>query len=491
MKKPEDKCLLVAIPMDMYRIQTNKFKSGLNFFQNAVLKLKYLPHISNQRIAELLNLDEYLVNRIEGELVSDGLLSESGVVTTEGDKVMNDSESFIIDDKNRQVGYVFSYNNGKDYFPYYQREIQYANIDETGMTFSVDNETKYIDEQPLNLNETETYEATAPREETVLNMIRNTYHHYLEASDSDEDLSRNLLKIDFLPNKQAEKVMVCTYVYLPKVENESYYNDDWRVLDPFGNGDSYELKLFLEDEKVKNKDFSITLHSTFVDVITENNRKFDEAEKWLNEQVAERLAELFDAKAFLKLDSNVQKSMCSVVKSYLRMERKHFTHITEEFVQPFFINLQSAVETILLQDQNEREEVYDDLDNNCGYGSSKEDRQRCLKSVYKKRLLSDTTLVPKVLYGVKTNSWTGKSLLDYLMKFIMSLAFEPYLEDCKVICVFKNRIETILDIAQSRNQMGHGSTVSDESVVSFDADDIQQKFQFIVELIRDYIETTK
>ena len=55
MSKPSDKCLLVSIPMSMYRIQTNKFTSGLNYFQKAVLKLKYMPQISNAKIAELFN----------------------------------------------------------------------------------------------------------------------------------------------------------------------------------------------------------------------------------------------------------------------------------------------------------------------------------------------------------------------------------------------------------------------------------------------------
>lgn len=64
MAKPSDKCLLVSIPMSMYRIQTNKFTSGLNYFQKAVLKLKYMPQISNAKIAELLHLDEHLINLI-------------------------------------------------------------------------------------------------------------------------------------------------------------------------------------------------------------------------------------------------------------------------------------------------------------------------------------------------------------------------------------------------------------------------------------------
>ncbi len=490
MKKPGEKSLLVAIPMQMFRVQTKKFKSGLNYFQKAVLKLKYLPNISNQRIASLLNLDEYLINKIVDELISDGLMTSSGVVTPRGAELRNDSEQFIIDDQNTQVGYVFAYNNGKEYYPYYQKEIQYASVEEVGMTFSSVDGTKFTDQIPLDILTKTSCAVTAPSENTVLNLLKNTYHQSLDGFDDVEDLSRNQLKIDFLPSNQAENVLVCTYIYLPKVENEDYYSDDWKVLAPFGNGDSYELKLFLEEEKVFNKDFARVLASTFTDVVTENNRRFDEAEAWLNSQVAERINLLFGTENFELLDTNVKKSINSVVKAYFRMERKQFVSINDEFTQPFFINLQRAIETILLQDQKDREDVFEDLDNNYGDYAIKEDRQQCLKLVFKKRILSETQNVPSVLYKYKTKSWTGKSLLDYLMKFIMSLSVEPDLDGCKVIKVFKNRIDTIVDIAQSRNLMGHG-TVNNINDSSFDRDDIQNKFQFIVEMINDYIDIQK
>ena len=72
MSKPSDKCLLVSIPMSMYRIQTNKFTSGLNYFQKAVLKLKYMPQISNAKIAELLEITpEAIEKKLSANWVKD------------------------------------------------------------------------------------------------------------------------------------------------------------------------------------------------------------------------------------------------------------------------------------------------------------------------------------------------------------------------------------------------------------------------------------
>ena len=60
LQKPSDKSFLVSIPMSMYRIQTRQFTSGLNYFQKAVLKLKFMPQLSNEKIATILNLDDFV-----------------------------------------------------------------------------------------------------------------------------------------------------------------------------------------------------------------------------------------------------------------------------------------------------------------------------------------------------------------------------------------------------------------------------------------------
>lgn len=308
----------------------------------------------------------------------------------------------------------------------------------------------------------------------------------MEGDGDIEDITQQMFQIKFIPDNKPEAVMVCTYIYLPQGDNG--YDDDWLVLDPFGKGNNYELKLYLEKEKKTNKQFSTVLFTTFKDVVTENNRKFDESIKWFEEQVQERIAITFDDK-YERMDSNIQQAIHAVVNSYMRMERNDFKLISHAQKQMFFINMQSAIESILLQDQIDREDIYEDLNNNFGEYAAQVDRQDCLKVVYRKKILSDTTFVPNVLLKLKTKNWKGRSLLDYLMKFIMSLSCEPNLEDCKVIKVFKNRIDIIVGITEMRNHIGHGTTESQDRSSVFTSADAVEYFNFMTDLINDYINT--
>lgn len=173
----------------------------------------------------------------------------------------------------------------------------------------------------------------------------------------------------------------------------------------------------------------------------------------------------------------------------MRMERNDFRSITHAHKQMFFMNMQAAIETILIQDQTDREGIYTDLDNNYGEFAIQEDRQQCLRAVYRKKILSDTTFVPNVLLKLKTKNWKGRSLLDHLMKFIMSLSCEPDLENCKVIKIFKNRIDTIVGITEMRNHVGHGTTETQERDLTFTGADAVEYFEFMTDLINDYIKT--
>lgn len=204
----------------------------------------------------------------------------------------------------------------------------------------------------------------------------------MEGDGDVEDITQQMFQIKYIPNNKPETVMVCTYIYLPQGDNG--YDDDWLVLDPFGKGNNYELKLYLEKEKKTNRQFSTVLFNTFKDVVIENNRKFDESIKWFEEQVQERIAIVFDDN-FQKMDSNIQQAIHDVVNSYMRMERNDFKSIRHDQKQMFFMNMQSAIESILLQDQTDREDIYEDLDNNYGEYAAQVDRQDCLKAVYRKR----------------------------------------------------------------------------------------------------------
>ena len=486
MAKPSDKCLLVSIPMSMYRIQTNKFTSGLNYFQKAVLKLKYMPQMTNFKIASLLHLDEHLINLIVDQLEHKGLLLSNGFLTPEGEELRNNADGFIVDESQRQIGYIFSYDDGNELFPYYQKEVNFAELSNGELVYNTERGIKSV-EAPLNIIESENTLGLPPNEEEILQVIKNSAYRAMEGDGDVEDITQQMFQIKFIPNNKPESVMVCTYIYLPQGDNG--YDDDWLVLDPFGSGNNYELKLYLEKEKKMNKQFATVLFNTFKDAVTENNRKFDESVKWFEEQVQQRISITFDDDKFQKMDSNIQQSIHEVVDYYMRMERNDFKFISHAQKQMFFMNMQTAIESILIQDQIDREDIYTDLDNNYGEFAAQEDRQQCLRAVYRKKILSDTTFVPIVLLNKKTKNWKGRSLLDYLMKFIMSLSCEPDLENCNVIKVFKNRIDTIVGITEMRNHVGHGTTESQERSSEFTGSDAVEYFNFMTELIIDYINT--
>lgn len=484
LQKPSDKCFLVSIPMSMYRIQTRKFTSGLNYFQKAVLKLKFMPQLSNEKIAAILNLDERLVNLIVEQLESKGLITSTGNITDAGERARNDADGLIIDGKQTQVGYIFYYDGGREIFPYYQRSINYVDVNQECLLYTRDQSVKTID-LPVDVINNTASPKKAPSEEVIMQVIRNSSYRDFEGAGNSALITNELLQIRYIPNDQPEYVSVCTYVYLPKMDDDRY-EDEWHVQDPFGKGDNYELKLFLKKELRQNKELANAVLDHFKDVVTESNIKFNESEQWFERQVDERMNLLFDREKFCQMDTNIQASIRDVVESYMKMERNNFTRITHSNKQVFFLNMQAALETILLQDQIDRAEIYSDLDYNFGEYSTQDERQNCLKQVYRKMILSDTKLVPAVLLRQKTKSWKGRSLLDYLMKFIMSLAVEPDLNDCPVIGVFKNRIETIVDIAGQRNHVGHGKTEGNDKETVFSGEDAKEYFDFMTELINDY-----
>ena len=484
MPMPSDKCLLVSIPMDMYRIQTNGFVQGLNFFQKAVLKLKFMPQISNATIAKLLNLEEHLVNIIVDELEEKDLLSSSGHLTPKGNEARRNSSGLIIDESKKKIGYVFSYNDGKELFPCYQSEVCFAEIAGDKLVYTTDKVR--TTNAPFSVFTHYSPRTVAPTESEILQLIKCSTHQHLEVGDVDESEKR-LFQIRLVPNDHPETVNICTYIYLPKNEDDNTYSDEWQVLDPFSNSNSYELKAFLSLEEANNNELANAIFSTFKDAETESNRKYDESVLWFERKVDERISIIFGEDNFNKLSTNVKQSVQNVVKAFMHMELGDFNNIAYDQAQIFFLNMQASIETILKQDQREREETYMDLDINYGEYGTQEDRKTCLRAVYRKKIISDTTIPPRVLLNSKTRTWKGKSLLDYLLKFIMTISVEPNYKDCPIYGVFKNRVESIVNIAEMRNQMGHGNLDDDNSSEDFSRESIDKYFSFFCELLTDYI----
>ena len=121
---PSKKAFLVAIPMDMYRIKTQDFVGGLDFFQHTVLRFKARPDITDQEIAECTGFDENLIALVKESMIPE-LLSCSGVITEEGKATLKDPHRLLANSRTRakRLGYVFKFPGDNAILNNYIEEI--------------------------------------------------------------------------------------------------------------------------------------------------------------------------------------------------------------------------------------------------------------------------------------------------------------------------------------------------------------------------------
>ena len=96
-------------------------------------------------------------------------------------------------------------------------------------------------------------------------------------------------------------------------------------------------------------------------------------------------------------------------------------------------------------------------------------------------------MVPGKLLKGKTQSWKGRSLLDYLMKFIMTIGVVDDYNECPIYGVFKNRIDSIIKIAGCRNSTSHGNHRKDSILDDISSDNVNHYFDFFKNFMSDYI----
>ena len=96
--RPNKTGVLLAIPMYMYRIETQSLEYGINFFQKAVLMFKTKPGIDNSTISTCLGLDEKLVDLVSEQLVTSKLIGADGRITDRGKEMKNDIDGLVVDD---------------------------------------------------------------------------------------------------------------------------------------------------------------------------------------------------------------------------------------------------------------------------------------------------------------------------------------------------------------------------------------------------------
>jgi hypothetical protein len=476
--------------MYRYRIETNEFSYGLNFFQKAILKLKARPGTKNETIAKLLGLDARLIALIVSELQSSKLINEHGALSDKGKEKLWEVDGLVVDSSKKKIAYIFKYVNHDKLYQYYVDKCETPNLSEENPPKLVTGTKGDGDwtETPYFLNEIYSNKITvaSPDEREILDVIKNSSRkpNIKDDENNSSEKLRKQLSLRFIPDDKPEIVWVCTWIYLQECEDDTY-EPDWRVLDPFGFEDNVAMKFYLNSKE--NKKLLEKINNEFADVETIGKKKISDYQEQINNAVSGKLLSDF-AGNFNQLDKNLQQYVQAVLKNYLLLQNQSYNDMDSCML--FALNLQNVLENILKQDSEKRKGVYlsmlaefePDGQNSKANNTKK---RKAMIEIWKRKLLSSNTLVPqKILNTTNACLTRGNSLLQYLTSFILTYNFD---NKSNLFKVLNNRIDTIVEIAQLRNEKGHGQTQNEKSLSLLSKEDVEKYYYFVKELINEYL----
>ena len=490
LKKPSPKAFLVSIPMNMYRIQTKKFKYGLDFFQKAVLSLKFNPKVTFSDIATYLGLEEDLVNLVVGELRYNDYIDDNGNLTQKGLSEKQNIDGLVINSNQEQIGYVFQFVDRNDYYRFYVKEIgDEPNLtDDDGIVVGTkgDGRDNYKFPYKLNFILEKKHALPPPNEGVLLDLISKTSRK----GDIFEKLTlsqiRRSLSLKFFNNQtEPTLVSVCTYVYLPKSEEDGLYEPDWQVLDPFGNGDNSQLKFYLES--FNDGEFKTELDKKFSDARTIAKKNFSDYSSFIRQETDKMREDDFDVN-YVKLDKNLQIYLDSVMKNLFIFRQYNYQDFDSGDL--FVISAQKAFETLFLIDEEKRLEIYNQMKKEFSTpanGDKKEyaqKRKNFFKQLIQSRMISMREPGRLISLASKVEPNRSNSLKQYIYNLILTYNYDNQSPLFKLIV---GEIDNLFDIAELRNEKGHGKTESKGSVIMVSKENAESTYVFLYKFINKYI----
>lgn len=474
--KPTDKSFLVGIPMYMYRVQSLGFSSELNFFQELVLKFKRQPDTSCSDIYNMTGLDVRLLERIEGELIRKDLLSEYGSITQHGIKLLDNRNHIIIDKDIQQMGYVFQYLTQTNYYPYYIPSIREAEIideDNSLLLTDVENDSSvervyWIDlcQQQVNGN--------APSDVEVCHLIENTKHNKDDVEDAESlDGISKQLSIRFVPDSSPIPVQVCVYIYLPLVnEEEGIYSSEWKVTNPFAEGDSEELELYLKSLNLPSLKKKII--NEFREADTDINRKYAEVDAMLESETANEI-KLQLGTGFEKMDERLREQVKNAISSFIRLQ-----HINNfDYQMPLFGGMQKTIETILANDYRLRSSVYNTLRRSFDEDLAPRDLSWQLNQLTRRQVLTNF----HVLRSASKSAIKRKSMLSEFAAMILTRKYDS---NAQIYNVFRNHVQYVINLRFLRNDKSHGGLEEDNPLSEEDRN-IDTLYKSYIQIVKSYI----
>lgn len=488
-KRPSPKALLVSFPMYMYRLKTRKFEYGIDFFQKAVLMFKSRPGVSNSTIAACLGLEEDLINEVQGVLTYSGYLSPDGLLTPHGLEMRNNLDTIVVDKNKEELGYIFQFVDRDDYYPFYIKNLgEEPNLNSKQEIIDGtkdDGKDRTRSPLPLDFIFEKKQNLSFPNERVIFDIISKSgkegvYSEKLSVAELGRELS-----LSFVPEKpEPILVQVCTYIYLPQKENETY-EPEWQVLDPFGYGNNSRLKFYLES--FKDSPLKKEIAKKFENAETIEGKNFAEYTKFIEKQ-AEFIKEEDFGVEFGGLDSNLQQFLNSIIRNIfiLRQYKYHDFDSGDQMI----ISCQRALETVFLLDAERRSEVYDRMktyystpangDKNTYYNRRKD----ALKNLVRNRLVTMTN--PNRLISLAKNVEPNRA--NALKQYVYNL-FLTYCYDDKspLFRLVDGKLDILFDIAELRNEKGHGHTETSGEVSMITAEEAESYYTFIKEFFNKYM----
>lgn len=503
-KRPSKFAFMVAIPFWMYRIQSNKFTDGLNFFQRTVLKFLAKPGISVDTISDFMGVDKKLVALIVDELKNKKYIDADNILTEEGKYYRKCAMGLVIDEGNKQIGYVFQMRDREDYYPFYVNNIEivssYLNKErDLGIIVEADENHDEYRSRIFLLSVNEREEVIAPNERDILQLMENTCKSRKVSEDVIEDTVRKCdkLKIDFLPDDCPENVYICTYVYLEKL-GKNLYNQEWKVLNPFEDGcASPNLKFYLQS--LQDKSFQAYLQEQFKDAYTDGDATWSDGEKEIEKKLDLRMIIDFGEIKPIPSDphNNLESWLRTVVEYHLKYVASDYKKV--DCSHMIITYTQRIVELIFKIDSQERSNLYWHIQNNF---FREQEVNRYGKTKWRnKNLYNDSSFTQSMISAIdwlmpsrkRNNDDVYKKLTktarrydnrDGLIKSLYILILEAaYNHDKTLFAMIDIHLDFILDKCSQRNLESHATL---DAVPVLSKEDTEAYYNFIRTFINDY-----
>lgn len=489
-KRPSPKAIFISLPMYMFRLKTRKFEYGIDFFQKAVLMFK-TRGIDNSTIAACLGLEKDLIDEVAGVLAYSGYLYPDGRITPHGLEMRDKLDTIVVDNNKEELGYIFQYVDRNEYYPYYIKNLgeepNLTSNNEIIVGTKGDGRDRAL--KPYSLESSVTIKNLPfPDERVILDLIcKSGKEGIFPEKLSKVELGREL-SLSFVPETPAAiLIQVCTYIYLPQNEDETY-EADWQVLDPFGHGNNDNLKTYLK--KLDDKDFKKEIDKKFRDAKTINGKKFEEYEKLVEEQV-ERIKEEDFGIEFEKLDANLQQYLLSVIIS--RFNLKQYNYQNFNFGDQFIINCQRALEVVFKIDSEKRSAFYNQMKidfttpangDRKSYGKK---RNRALKELFDNGIFRMNQPMKLINMARKVEPDRANSLKQYIYRWVLTYNYD---NKSLLFTLLHDKLDTLFSIADLRNKSGHGQTEASGKVSMIPESTVENCYSFLREFINTYMTIT-